>query len=80
MRQHNIISLYLGLSAANGIVPVGIALIFSVPVLGIFAIWALTTMITFVLVCLVCLRNTRPETNPKIKTRRMRSEIERAYF
>lgn len=80
MTRQNVISLYLALSAVNGIIPFGIAVLFSVPALGVLTIWALTTMITFTMICLVCLRDRIEEPHSTAKNRRLRSEIERVYF
>lgn len=80
MTRQNVIGLYFGLSAFNGIIPIGIAILFSVPVLGIFTIWALTTMITFTLICLVCLRAAIGESSVQVKNKRLGSDVESAYF
>ncbi len=80
MTRHNIIALYLALSAANGIVPVGIAALFSVPIVGLFIIWAFAATVTFTLICLACTKHADATTNPTAKARRLRSEIESAYY
>lgn len=80
MTRQNVIGLYFSLSAFNGIIPIGIAILFSVPVLGIFTIWALTTMITFSLICLVCLRSAIGEPHGQLKNKRLQSDVEGAYF
>jgi hypothetical protein len=80
MTRQNVISLYLALSAVNGIIPFGIAILFSVPVLGVLAIWVLATMITFTLICLVSSMGVVEETDLKARNRDVRCDIKRAYF
>ena len=52
--QSKLISFYLVLSAANGVVPFIIALLLFSSVIHALAIWSLATAATFMLISLVC--------------------------
>ena len=71
-------SLYLILSAANGIVPLTIALLFSVSGLYAILIWGVTTAATFLLISLVCLRGAMKRSDLKSEGIAVGSELDKA--
>ncbi len=55
MKKFNIFFFYFSLSSINGIVPLTVALLLSVPWMIALSIWVLATLISFTLICLICL-------------------------
>ena len=80
MTRSNIISVYLLLSIANGLIPLSIALFFSVPMWEALFIWVSTSLMTFLLVSFVCLRSALRDALVFTEAGQPGNEIERAYF
>ena len=55
--RHNLLALYLLLSAMNGAVLFFIALLFSIHWVWALVVWLIASLVSFLLISLVCLRS-----------------------
>ena len=78
MPRFNIIFLYLTLSAVNGMAPLAIALLLSVPGMIALLMGGLVTLASFSLICLICLGGAMKEAVTESETNSLGRDFKKA--